>query len=101
MLEKFQSDTPNLAQTAQGEDEILQEELFNVLDTGRHFKTQNNYSASCHVVREAIIIAQKSIHFKYRLYAGFEVTTEVRSPRKLMYRRPEHVARGRLFRFPR
>ena len=38
---------------------------------------------------------------KYRLYAGFEVTTEVRSPRKPMYRPPERVARGHLFRFPR
>ena len=37
----------------------------------------------------------------YRLYAGFKVTTGVRSLRKPMYRRPKHVARGRIFWFSR
>ena len=38
-------------------------------------------------------------YYKYRLYAGFEVTMGVRSLWKPMYRCPEHVARGIYFGF--
>ena len=36
---------------------------------------------------------------KYRLDDESEVSTGFRTPRKPMYRRPERVARGRLFGF--